>query len=68
MSYCLKCRKNTESKKPKDIIHLSLLLNLFFTNFIKNGENSIIVATIVGKFPLSLICLLETLKCFNSEN
>ena len=30
---------------------------LNFTNFIKNGENSIVLATIVRKFPLCLICL-----------
>ena len=37
------------------------ILNLLFAiiKFIKNGENSIVLATIVGKLPLCLISLLK---------
>ena len=69
-SYCLKCRKNTESKNPKvawakngRIMLLSrcAICNNKKSNFIKEQEASGLLSSLGIKTPLSKIPLVGTL-------
>ena len=64
LSYCLMCRKNTESKNPKvlktknrRIMHLSkcVVLDTKMLQFIKGQEASPLLSSLEIKTPLSKI-------------
>ena len=70
LSYCLKCRKSTESKNPKIVRtengRIMLLSNCVVCNskkskFIKEQEASELLSSLGIKTPLNKICLLGPL-------
>ena len=69
LSYCLKCRKNTESKNPKIVRaengRIMLLLSCEVCNsknsrFIKEQEASRLLSSLGIKTPLSRIPLVDS--------
>ena len=69
LSYCLKCRKNTESKNPKIVKaengRIMLLLSCEVCNsknsrFIKEQEASRLLSSLGIKTPLSWIPLVDS--------
>ena len=69
LSYCLKCRKNTESKNPKIVKaengRIMLLLSCEVCNsknsrFIKEQEASRLLSSLGIKTPLSRIPLVDS--------
>ena len=69
LSYCLKCRKNTESKNPKIVKaengRIMLLLSCEVCNsknsrFIKEQEASSLLSSLGIKTPLSWIPLVDS--------
>ena len=73
LSYCLKCRKNTESKNPKvarakngRITLLSKCAVCQISKFIKEQETSGLLSSLGIKTPLSKIPLVDPLL-FNTR-
>ena len=68
LSYCLKCRKNTESKNPKVVQTKNGIIMLLSTCVVCNSKKSIkeqevsgLLSSLVVKTPLNKIPLLGPL-------